>query len=467
MDSINTKALDMISSDNQPNRATTSDEDFTEAHYRQLLRAARVFYRFATYDAIPWGSRFILWRHDLDYSINRAVALAGIESEEGVTATYFVNPCSEYYNPFEPSQAKLLKHILTLGHRLGLHFDAALHDIRDEEQLHKKVAQEGRWLKDAFGVSPAVFSFHNPGAKHLQCDAYSYGGLISCYSRRFKEEIPYCSDSNGYWRFRRLHDVLTEARYPCLQVLTHPGWWQAQPMPPRQRIFRCAYGRAEATMRGYDEGLRAHGRLNNVGVMDNLCILKNSQPKNFVLCDYLWNCGEFQALLLILWRVHQQQITYICNIHFRAVWGVRLQEVSSFFRSAGLTYDRYILFIKVFQVPLSQVVLIDEADYIKLKTILRLLINGNQSIAPVCLEEHCINLCQIISRLADWGLKNSVSCDGLAEFDLNLLTNAMTDEFDLNTAHCDKVYGIQTFRNKHWEQFKRDWMALASQDNAF
>jgi hypothetical protein len=41
MDSIDTKALGMISSDNQPNGDTTSDEDFTEAHYRQLLRTAK------------------------------------------------------------------------------------------------------------------------------------------------------------------------------------------------------------------------------------------------------------------------------------------------------------------------------------------------------------------------------------------------------------------------------------------
>ena len=146
MDSINTKALDMISSDNQPNRATASDVDFTEVHYRQLLRVARASYSFATYDAIPWGTRFIIWRHDLDYSINRAAALANIEAEESVTATYFVNPLSEYYNPFEPKQAQVLKHILSLGHRLGLHFDAAFHNIQNEEQLHSKVAQEGRWL---------------------------------------------------------------------------------------------------------------------------------------------------------------------------------------------------------------------------------------------------------------------------------------------------------------------------------
>ena len=162
-----------------------------------------------------------------------------------MAATYFVNPHCEFYNPFELGQAQHLKHILRLGHSIGLHFDATFHEIQDEAQLHCKVEQEGRWLEEAFGVRPVAFSFHNPVAAHLQCDADSYGGLINCYSHRFKSEINYCSDSNGYWRFRRLHDVLSEASDPCLQVLTHPGWWQVNPMPPRQRIFRSAYGRAQ------------------------------------------------------------------------------------------------------------------------------------------------------------------------------------------------------------------------------
>ncbi len=41
----------------------------------------------------------------------------------------------------------------------------------------------------------------------------------------------YVSDANGYWRFRRLLDVLVEGTDVRLHVLTHPGWWQAEPMP--------------------------------------------------------------------------------------------------------------------------------------------------------------------------------------------------------------------------------------------
>jgi hypothetical protein len=85
---------------------------------------------FSGYDQIPWGEKFILWRHDLDFSINRATVLAKIESEEGIRATYFINPRSSFYNPFEPSQAELIKKIIKYEHWIGLHFDAQANEIQ-------------------------------------------------------------------------------------------------------------------------------------------------------------------------------------------------------------------------------------------------------------------------------------------------------------------------------------------------
>ena len=37
-------------------------------------------------------------RHDIDYSIEKAVELAALEAEENVKSTYFVLLSSEFYN---------------------------------------------------------------------------------------------------------------------------------------------------------------------------------------------------------------------------------------------------------------------------------------------------------------------------------------------------------------------------------
>ncbi|KDC30925.1 hypothetical protein L505_0136 [Bordetella bronchiseptica F4563] len=98
----------------------------------------------------------------------------------------------------------------------------------------------------------------------LQQREARYAGLLNTYSEFFRDQVGYCSDSNGYWRHRRLADVLEQAADHSLQVLTHPGWWVDEAMSPRDRIARCAEGRAAATMRKYDEDLACFGR-DNIG----------------------------------------------------------------------------------------------------------------------------------------------------------------------------------------------------------
>ena len=42
--------------------------------------------------------RVVILRHDIDYSLDKAVALAELERELGVSSTYFVLLTSEFYN---------------------------------------------------------------------------------------------------------------------------------------------------------------------------------------------------------------------------------------------------------------------------------------------------------------------------------------------------------------------------------
>jgi len=277
--------------------------DFTESHYAELLALAASRFRFATYGDIPWGSRFVLWRHDVDSSLNRALALSRLEHAAGVRATYFINPHSEFYNPFEPSQARILGEILSLGHRLGLHFDATFSQVRSDEDMHRQVGREAAWLESAFGARPDAFSLHNPSAEQLAFEADVYAGLPNCYARRLRKELGYCSDSNGYWRFRRLHDVLSDPESRSLQVLTHPEWWQSEPMSPADRMLRCTYGRAAATMRGYREALRDTGRHEVRGAAAALAVIASLDRATFERIDLFWTLGYVDAALLSLWSV--------------------------------------------------------------------------------------------------------------------------------------------------------------------
>jgi hypothetical protein len=236
--------------------------DFTRSNYRKLLKLARDAYTFRNFTDFDRDERFVLWRHDVDASVQSALCLAEIEADEALTATYLFNLHCVVYSVFEKETTDCIREIQALGHQLGLHFEAAHYGIRSEDELQARLSWERGVLEDLFGQEIRVFSFHNPAAFELSCRAWKYAGMINTNAEYFREEVGYCSDSNGYWRFRRLEDVLTEAEDERLQVLTHPAWWQETVMPPRQRIQGVVDERGRKIMALYDDQLDEGGREN-------------------------------------------------------------------------------------------------------------------------------------------------------------------------------------------------------------
>jgi len=391
----------MISIENKPLDLPINNEEFTLGSYRDLVKLALKSYTPVSYHSIPWGERFILWRHDCDFSLNRALILARIEAEEGLCSTFFILLHSEFYNVLERNQLKLVEEIVRLRHDIGLHFDANFYATRSEDELDEQVSREADLLEHFVGIRPAAFSFHTPSALHLTWEKERYGGLINCYSKRFKTEVPYCSDSNGYWRFRRLLDVLTEATDPCLQVLTHPEWWQDKPMPPRQRVFRCVYGRAEATMRSYDEWLNLRRRKNHRGMAEAILIFRDKHPQKYRLYDYLWNQGDFPTLFIELWCLHMQQIRQLCSAYLVENWKIAFGEVQTLLDELDMCTYGCLLLDLVFGVPWKRVTNSD-MPFEELANVFYQIINGRPVSSSDSLEHQCTKLCKIIESLSEW-----------------------------------------------------------------
>jgi hypothetical protein len=236
--------------------------DFTRSNYRRLLHLAREQYVFRTFTDYQPDERFVLWRHDVDLSMHAARKLAEIEAEEGIVTTYFLHPHSEFYNLLEKDVFDCVKAVAAFGHALGLHFDTHFYSLADESELERRIASERQFLEDLLGSRLVALSFHIASPFTQACRRHSYAGLVNANGEYLQSQVGYCSDSNGYWRFRRLEDVLRQADSPRLQVLTHPEMWQETVMPPTQRVSRCIEGRAQKTRAWYDGILRANQREN-------------------------------------------------------------------------------------------------------------------------------------------------------------------------------------------------------------
>ncbi|MHC2333172.1 hypothetical protein [Bradyrhizobium sp. USDA 4454] len=238
--------------------------EFTEIGFRQLLLLLKAGgYRFARYGE-PAGGRHVIWRHDVDVSMHRAAALAEIEAEEGAVATYFVNPHCPFHNLLEPQIMALVRRIAGLGHEIGLHFDAGAYPVThwNDAELAAAVQHERRLLELALEVPVRCMSWHNPDMTNLlEFEAEEIGGLVNAYAGRYRRDYVYCSDSNGYWRFKPMSEVITHG-HRQLHLLTHPEWWTPEPMAPSERIDRAILGRASYVRRDYDLVLQVVGRHN-------------------------------------------------------------------------------------------------------------------------------------------------------------------------------------------------------------
>lgn len=200
--------------------------DWYEEFLADLKSRGYEFSRFR--DEVDSGT--VLLRHDVDWSVPKALKLAEIESDLGISSTFHFLFTSPVYNPFTGPNERRIRRIMELGHEIGLHFDP--HRYWDSEppteEVERTVEQERMVLERVFGTDVPVVSFHNPGrweapnGEMLGAEwalGQEYETFINTYAPRFFEDITYSSDSNQRWRDEHPLEGGTPDR---IQLLTHP-----------------------------------------------------------------------------------------------------------------------------------------------------------------------------------------------------------------------------------------------------
>ena len=380
----------------------TDRTDFTMTEYRLLLRLAKAGgYRFSAYTELPLDKRCILWRHDIDMSLNRAVRMAEVEAEERVRSTFFIYLHSEFYNIMEAGQLSLAKKLIELGGSIGLHFNPSFHSISDEFGLDYWIKKEADVLRDLLDIEVPVFSFHDTNPFILTCEKNTYGGLINCYSSYFKKEVSYCSDSNGVWAHRRLRDVLTSAVEPHLHVLTHPEWWQDTPMEPREKVFRCADGRARKVVAAYVKGVAAYGRPDNFSMGNHFRRLESRFPTRGEALEIQWLQGERVAVFLELWRHFERDILDSCRLWFKNALGANPVDVECLLVSDLFRLRSNVFFLLIHGQCWNNIVG-DHKEFLQWRLKRDSLVHGAQEDQKSKLDQGVKYLIEAASRLAEF-----------------------------------------------------------------
>lgn len=211
-----------------------SSVEFTLDRCRSILvRLRSSGYAFRGYDE-EVGTGDALLRHDVDLSPWRAVEVARLERELGITATYFVLLGSPLYNPFDGPVREAIREVAALGHDVGLHFSTHQHwpaaEPPTERELAARIRDEQAALSTIVEDPVTTVSFHVPPEWVL---ARTFEGVESTYEPRFFDEIDYLADSGQRWREEGVS--IPEDGRP-LQVLMHPGLWGAEDATFDERV---------------------------------------------------------------------------------------------------------------------------------------------------------------------------------------------------------------------------------------
>lgn len=192
--------------------------DFSYRHYIATLKEFKKSHRFIDYQDISLDG--VILRHDVDYSLERALEMAKIEKRLGIQSTFFILIHSIFYNPSSPITAKFIKKILDLDHKIGLHYDGTFFEI-NETNPNVGIIAEIKLFEKHFNTKINVISRHNPTlSKKIRFDKNQK--VIDVDSSNFKKNVTYISDSVQNWREGCFCNHLTNSR---LEVLIHPILW--------------------------------------------------------------------------------------------------------------------------------------------------------------------------------------------------------------------------------------------------
>ena len=205
---------------------------FSFDDYKEIIRIIKSTDRYMDYHKALTSDKFILMRHDVEYSVERAYELAKVESSMDFTSTFFFQWTNNSYNILSRKNKDLIKDMHERGHTIGLHF--ALNGMTDMEQIRKQIAKEMEILNSMFEFKIDTFSIHRP-SKDVLRENIKLPGIINAYQDEFftfaenvTEKTPvsvkYLSDANHIWRYG-YPDEKNILENDKVQILTHPFAW--------------------------------------------------------------------------------------------------------------------------------------------------------------------------------------------------------------------------------------------------
>ena len=208
---------------------------FSYEDYKEIIRIIQSTGNQAGYEEALTADKFVIMRHDVEYSVDRAYALAKVESSMDFTSTFFFQWTNNSYNILSRRNQDLIKDMHERGHVIGLHY--ALNGLTDMQEVRHQIKKEMDILSEMFGFPITQFSVHRPSPDVLR-ENIKLPGILNAYQDEFFTfaekvtdqtplKVKYMSDANHIWRYG-YPDEANITGYEKVQILTHPFAWSTK-----------------------------------------------------------------------------------------------------------------------------------------------------------------------------------------------------------------------------------------------
>ena len=211
---------------------------FSYAEYRNIITLVKHNLPIMDFSEVnDEVDSFCVLRHDIEFSIDRALEMARIEHEDlNVHSTYTVQLRNNTYNALSQKNIEAIQEIESMGHYIGLHQNPP--QMGDDE-LIDYILKDIETLEHYYGFEVDRFAFHRCGSNPGILEKYvEVPEKINCYAEDFfhyfsgdkpKElRVHYLADSNHQWKYGHPLHVDYYDLPQKMQLLTHPYSWSEE-----------------------------------------------------------------------------------------------------------------------------------------------------------------------------------------------------------------------------------------------
>jgi len=186
------------------------------------------------FSKIKRKSKFILLRHDVDFSLDHALVLAKEEARRSIFSTYFVLLNNPLYNAFSDEGIEKIQMISRLGHEIGLHYDTSILK-KVKLSSFSQIILESKLLSNIVGKKINSVVQHNPTVTH-QLKTKINSHFIDARNSLISKTTTFLSDSLQNWRDGCMctHIDMIDR----MQISTHPIWWSKNPTSVKMAMIK-------------------------------------------------------------------------------------------------------------------------------------------------------------------------------------------------------------------------------------